>query len=110
MQSVGHVPELVGIPYDIDRDNATILNLQRGGLENVASFDSDEPWQAIDRAIAHEARLPLGIDGREPREQAHDLIEPCGRRFSSRRLAAAVRIEGDVRREQRAQALHLATP
>jgi hypothetical protein len=104
MHGVSHVPEFIGITHDIDGDDALMLDLQGSRLENVAPLDGDEPGQAVDKAIAHEARPAHGIDRRERREQPHDVIEPGGRRLSSRRLAAAIGVEGDVRREQRAQA------
>ena len=46
--------------------------------------------------------------GANAREQPHDVLEPGDRRRPSRRLAAAIGVDGDVRREQRAQALHVA--
>src|SRR3984893_18596469 len=108
MQGARHVPELVGVTHDIDSDDAAILDLQGGGLENVAPLDGDEPRQAVDKAIMHEPRPALGEDSREGHEQPHDVVESGDRRSVSRRLAAAIGIDGDVRREQRAQALHLA--
>ena len=79
---VDGMPEFVGITHDIDGDDAAILNLQGGGLENVASLDGDEPRQAVDKAIAQEARPAHGKDRRERREQPHDVVEfrrpaPC---------------------------------
>jgi hypothetical protein len=56
MQGVSHVPEFVGITHDIDSDDTAILNLQGGGLENVAPLDGDEPRQAV--------RIPLPQDWR----------------------------------------------
>src|ERR1700730_3816381 len=86
MQGARHVPKLVGIAHDIDGDDAAILNLQGGGLENVAPLDGDEPRQAVDKTIAHEARPALGEDSREGREQPHDVVESGDRRPVSRRL------------------------
>ena len=102
MHGVSHVPEFVGITHDIDANDAAILNLQGGGLENVAPLDGDEPRQAVDKAIAYQARPAIGEESRERREQPHDFVESGDRRPVSRRLSAAVGVDGDVRREQRA--------
>src|SRR5262249_39048339 len=110
MHGVSHVPEFIGITHDVDGDDTLMLDLQGSRLENVTPLDGDEPRQAVDKAIAHEARPAHGIDRRDPRKQPHDVIEPGGRRLSSRRLAAAIGVEGYVRREQRAQAFHVAVP
>src|SRR5882757_4477968 len=80
MQGISYAPEFVGIAHDIEGDDAAILNLQGGGLENVARLDADEPRQAVDKAIAHEARPAHGKDRRERREQPHDVVESGGLR------------------------------
>jgi hypothetical protein len=80
MQGVSHVPEFVGITRDIDRDDAAMPNLQGSGLENVAPLDGDEPLQAVEKAIAHEARPAHCKDRRERREQPDDGVEPGDRR------------------------------
>ena len=56
MQRISYAPEFVGIAHDIEGDDAAILNLQGGGLENVAPLDGDEPRQAV--------RIPLPQDWR----------------------------------------------
>ena len=43
MHAVNHVPEFIGITHDIDADDALMLDLQGGRLENVAPLDGDEP-------------------------------------------------------------------
>lgn len=80
-----HVPELLRIAHDIDRADAIMRDVQRGGLENAAALDRDEPRRAVDEAVAHEARPARRIDRRERNEQPHDVIEPDGRRLSGRR-------------------------
>ena len=68
MHGASHVPEFVRITHDVNGDDAAILNLQGGGLENVSQLDGDEPRQAVDNAIAHEARPAYGEARRERRE------------------------------------------
>lgn len=41
--------EVVGITNYIDRRDAPIANVQRGGLKHIASIDADLAWQALDR-------------------------------------------------------------
>src|SRR5712671_1943616 len=93
MQGVGDVPELVGVAHDIDGDDAAMLDLQGGGLENAAPLDGDEPRQAVDKAIAHEARPGCGVDTRECCEHPHGVIAPDGRYLAGRRLPAAIGVE-----------------
>lgn len=108
VQGVGYVPELFGITHDIDRDDAAILDVQGGCLENRAALDGDESRQAVDEAIAYEARPVRREDRCEIREQAHGVVESSDRRAMNSRLSTAIGVDGDVHREQHAQALHLA--
>jgi len=55
MKRIGYALQLVGIARRIDRDDAAIRDLQRGGLENIAALDGHKPRQAVDIAIAHKA-------------------------------------------------------
>src|SRR6266853_2743191 len=110
MHGVSYVPELIGITHDIDGDDAPMLDLQGCGLENAAPLDGNEPGQAVDKAIAHKVRPAYRVDRRECCEHPHDVSEPGGRYLPSRRLAATIGVEGDIRREQRAQALDVAVP
>ena len=101
MHGVSHVPEFVGITHDIDGDDAAILNLQGGGLENVAPLDGDEPRQAVDKAIAYQARPATAKRAANVANSRMTSSSPATGAVS-RRLSAAVGVDGDVRREQRA--------
>ena len=51
------MPQFVGITHDIDGNNAAILNMEGGGLENVAALDGDEAREAVDKTILHRRDL-----------------------------------------------------
>jgi len=60
-----NMTQLVRIAGDVDCNDLVVLELQRGGLQRIALLDGDEPWQAIDEAVAHEPRHVLGKDRRQ---------------------------------------------
>ena len=66
--------------------------------------------QAVDEAVAHAPRRPSREDARDPSVKPHDVVETDNGPLRRRPLAAAVGIEGDVRREKRAQLIHVAAP
>jgi len=71
-------------------------------------LDRDEARQAVDEAVAHDPRHLLRKDQRKDTMELHAVVEPDNRLQRRRRLAAAIGIDGDVRRQERSQLLHVA--
>src|SRR5262245_61991164 len=93
------MPELVRIAHDIDRSDLALLDLERGCLQRIIGLDGHEARQAVDVAVAHEARHVLGENAREGGMQLHDIVEADNRLYRRRLLAAAVGMQGYVGRE-----------
>src|SRR5262252_521900 len=71
-----NMTQLVRIAGDVDCNDLVVLDLQRGGLQRIVLLDGDEPWQAVDEAVAHEPRHVLGKGRRQRSMEPHDVIEP----------------------------------
>src|SRR5690606_5022272 len=100
--------QLVRIADDVDRRDLAGFDLQGGGLQRVVVLDGDEAGQAVDVGVAHEARRLLGEDLGELGVKAHHVVDSDYWLRRRRLPAAAIRMDGYVRREQRPQASQVA--
>ena len=53
------MPQLVGIPHDVDRGDLSVLDVERGGLQLAVGLQRDEAGQSVDETGAHELRAIL---------------------------------------------------
>lgn len=102
------MPQLVRIAHDIDCGNLVILDLERGGLEDVVLFDGDESGQTTDKAIIQKPRSRFCKYEREHRVELHDLVETGNRVRRSSNFSATVGISDDILREECSQPFHVA--
>src|SRR5258707_1347709 len=80
------VAQLVRIAHHVNRGDATVGDLKRGGLQRVVLLHRDEPRQTVDEAVAHDARHLPGKEARQPGLELDDPVGSDDRRPRSRPL------------------------
>src|SRR6516225_9671955 len=108
MHRFPEMPQLLRVARDIDRGDLAVLDRERRSLQESVALEREEARQAVDEAVAQQARHARGEEARELSVKAQHLA--CADEGLRRRrdLAAAVGIEGDVSGEQRAELIHVA--
>jgi hypothetical protein len=50
------VPELFGIADDIETDDVSALDVERGGLHHAVFLEADETGQSVDQSLVEDRR------------------------------------------------------
>src|SRR5882724_12138806 len=102
------MPQLVGVPHDIDCRDLSILDLERGRRKFTIGLERDETRQSVDETSTNQFRTILPEKSRQIFMELQDGIKAEDRLRSCRTLAAAVRMKADISRQHRTEGLHIA--
>ena len=102
------MPQLVGVSHHIDCGNLSVLDFKRGRLKFTIGLQCDEAGQSVDETGTNKFRAILPEMRRQRLMDFHDGIEAENRPHGRGTLAAAVRMNADIRREHRTKRFHVA--